>query len=91
MAKVVRLAGGQMADVAHRLAQFLPGLIQLRQPVGFHINLVNVGTFPNDRQRFPDGNDDAVVQAPAQHGPLFFQHAHDLKRLVFNFDAFAEG
>ena len=80
-----------MADVAHRLAQFLPGLIQLSQPDSFHINLVNGGAFPNDRQIFPDGNNDAVVQAPTQHGPLFFQHAHDLKGLVFNFDAFTEG
>ena len=32
-----------------------------------------------------------LSRLPAQHGPLFFQHADDLKGLVVNFDAFAEG
>ena len=31
-----------------------------------------------------------LSRLPAQHAPLFFQHADDLKGLVVNFDAFAE-
>ena len=81
--KIVRLVRAQMADVAHGLAQFLPGFVQLRQAAGLHFDLINVGTVPDVRQKFPDRNDDLVVQASAaEHTALFFQHADDLKGLV---------
>ena len=89
MAKLSGWLGPQMADPAHHLAQFLRASSSWARSADFHLN-VNAGIAFNQTDVLPQRNDDPVVEAVAEHGPLFFQHADHLKRLVFNFDAFTQ-